>query len=110
MYGGLINSKANDNFNPQTGGDLSDHYARLNFNDILNSIYYQLVCSFCADSLTLYKMVIANADTPWLAGVFFSLFYLVGILVVLNIILGTILGFITTYLGITEEEEMEKEK
>lgn len=110
FYGGQINSNSNALYKKYTGGDISDNYIRLNFNDIVGSILFMLVSSFCADSLSLYKMVIANSNHMVATGIFFAAFYFIGLLIVLNIILGTILGFITTYLGITEEEEMEKQK
>lgn len=111
-WGGAMTTKMMPVYEKETGGALSENWLYLNFNDQLNSINFLFALTFCANyASTIYMGIVCNGTTGWqiFGAIFFFLYFFLGFLLVLNIIVGMVLGFITTYFGIREEEEAEKE-
>lgn len=111
-WGGQISSKLLPIYAKETGGDLSENWLYLNFNDQLNAMNFLFALTFCANyASTVFMAILCNGTAGWqiFGGIYFFLYFFLGFLLVLNIIVGMVLGFICTYFGIREEEELEKE-
>jgi len=99
-------------YEKETGGALTETWLYLNFNDQLNSINFLFALTFVANyASTIYMAILSNGTVGWqiFGAIYFFLYFFLGFLLVLNIIVGMVLGFITTYFGIREEAELEKE-
>ena len=112
LYGGNINSNLPAKYNTKTGGGINDNYVLMNFNDTLNSMYYLFVLIFGANFHNILMICISSRDgMVWsaISFVFFTLYFMIGLMLVLNIIVSMILGFIGDYFSIYEDAELEKD-
>lgn len=112
LYGGDINSNLPAKYNTKTGGGISDNYVLMNFNDTLNSMYYLFILIFGANFHNILMICISSRDGmvySTISFIFFTLYFMIGLMLVLNIIVSMILGFIGDYFSIYEEAELEKD-
>lgn len=112
LYGGNINSNLPAKYNAKTGGGINDNYVLMNFNDTLNSMYYLFILIFGANFHSILMICISSHDGmaySAISFIFFTLYFMIGLMLVLNIIVSMILGFIGDYFSIYEEAELEKD-
>lgn len=112
LYGGQVNSLTPDKYNKKTGGGISDNYVLMNFNDTVNSMYYLFILIFCANFHNILMICISSREGTTMSAIsftFFTVYFMIGLMLVLNIIISMILGFIGDYFSIYEDDELARD-